>query len=88
MSTPAQQALIFVDGTTANTKSAHCNAVDRAFAEMGLDWVWDQTLYIELLNISGGKERIRHCWQTSQPTPSVTRPDSNLSRYENPAPSL
>lgn len=68
MSTPALQALIFdVDGTLADTESAHCNAFNRAFAEMGLDWVWDQTLYTELLNISGGKERIRHYWQTSQP---------------------
>lgn len=71
MSTPALQALIFdVDGTLADTESAHCNAFNQAFAEMGLDWVWDQTLYTELLNISGGKERIRHYWQTSQPTPA------------------
>ena len=39
MSTPALQTLIFdVDGTLADTESAHCNAVDQAFAEMGWDW--------------------------------------------------
>src|SRR5450830_545395 len=34
---------------------------------MGLDWVWDETLYTELLDISGGKERILHYWKTTQP---------------------
>jgi HAD superfamily hydrolase (TIGR01509 family) len=35
-------------------------AFNRAFAEAGLDWVWDVPLYGELLAVTGGKERIRH----------------------------
>jgi beta-phosphoglucomutase-like phosphatase (HAD superfamily) len=55
------QALIFdVDGTLADTESAHRAAFNQAFAEEGLDWNWDEALYTELLNISGGKERILH----------------------------
>jgi beta-phosphoglucomutase-like phosphatase (HAD superfamily) len=62
------RALIFdVDGTLADTESAHLAAFNDAFAEFGLDWHWDEALYTELLNISGGKERITHYWQTKQP---------------------
>ena len=54
------QALIFdVDGTLADTEAAHLAAFNQAFAEEGLDWHWDITLYTELLEISGGKERMR-----------------------------
>src|ERR1035437_39061 len=61
-------ALIFdVDGTLADTESAHLAAFNHAFAEFGLDWHWDEALYTELLNISGGKERILHYWKTTQP---------------------
>ena len=62
------RALIFdVDGTLADTESAHRAAFNHAFAEFGLDWVWDDGLYTELLNISGGKERILHYWKTAHP---------------------
>ena len=58
------QALIFdVDGTLADTEAAHLAAFNHAFAEEGLGWQWDITLYTELLNISGGKERMLHYWQ-------------------------
>ena len=68
MPTPTLQALIFdVDGTLADTESAHRAAFNHAFAEMGLGWEWDEALYTELLNISGGKERILHYWKTTQP---------------------
>jgi len=68
MSATTLQALIFdVDGTLADTESAHLAAFNHAFAEMGLDWVWDEALYTELLEISGGKERILHYWKTSRP---------------------
>jgi len=61
------QALIFdVDGTLADTESAHLAAFNHAFAEMGMDWVWDKALYTELLDISGGKERILHYWKTTR----------------------
>ena len=68
MSSPALQALIFdVDGTLADTESAHRAAFNHAFAELGMDWQWDEALYTELLNISGGKERIRHYWMQAHP---------------------
>ena len=68
MSATTLQALNFdVDGTLADTESAHLAAFNHAFAEMGLDWVWDEALYTELLDISGGKERILHYWKTSCP---------------------
>jgi beta-phosphoglucomutase-like phosphatase (HAD superfamily) len=68
MSTSALQALIFdVDGTLADTESAHRAAFNHAFAELGLGWEWDETLYTELLNISGGKERILHYWKLAHP---------------------
>ena len=62
------RALIFdVDGTLADTESAHRAAFNHAFAEFGLDWAWDEALYTELLNVSGGKERIMHYWKSSRP---------------------
>lgn len=68
MSILALEALIFdVDGTLADTESAHLAAFNQAFAAFGLDWRWDEALYTELLNISGGKERMLHYWQTVQP---------------------
>jgi HAD superfamily hydrolase (TIGR01509 family) len=57
----ALKALIFdVDGTLAETEEAHRAAFNLAFAEAGLDWHWDQTLYRALLRVTGGKERIAH----------------------------
>ena len=69
MSQPTSlQALIFdVDGTLADTESAHRAAFNDAFKEFGLDWYWDEALYTELLDISGGKERILHYWRKVQP---------------------
>ncbi len=68
MSTPTLQALIFdVDGTLADTESAHRAAFNHAFAELGLGWEWDEALYTELLDISGGKERILHYWKRAHP---------------------
>ena len=68
MASVALQALIFdVDGTLADTESAHMAAFNHAFAEVGLDWVWDLALYTELLDVSGGKERILHYWKQVNP---------------------
>jgi len=59
------QALIFdVDGTLADTESAHLSAFNQAFAQAGLDWHWDLPRYTELLAVSGGKERIRAYWES------------------------
>lgn len=61
------QALIFdVDGTMADTEEAHRRAFNLAFRQADLPWQWDRGLYRELLRVSGGKERIRHYWQSVQ----------------------
>ncbi|NCS62428.1 MAG: HAD-IA family hydrolase, partial [Rhodoferax sp.] len=49
------------------TESVHLAAFNHAFSEMGMDWLWDVPLYTELLNISGGKERLRHYWNRVNP---------------------
>jgi len=56
------KALIFdVDGTMANTeKDGHRVAFNLAFKEANLDWNWDVDLYGKLLDVTGGKERIRY----------------------------
>ncbi len=55
------EALIFdVDGTLADTeRDGHRVAFNQAFAEVGLDWDWSVELYGALLDVTGGKERIR-----------------------------
>jgi HAD superfamily hydrolase (TIGR01509 family) len=62
------RALIFdVDGTLAETeRDAHRPAFNRAFLEAGLDWEWSVEFYGELLEVGGGKERIRHYIQQYQ----------------------
>ncbi|MCW2311990.1 HAD-IA family hydrolase [Rhodoferax antarcticus] len=76
MTTDALQALIFdVDGTLADTESVHMAAFNHAFAELGLDWVWTPEIYTQLLEISGGKERILHYWK--QRNPDVKELDAN-----------
>jgi HAD superfamily hydrolase (TIGR01509 family) len=55
------QALIFdVDGTLSETEETHRAAFNRAFEEAGLGWAWDQSIYRKLLDVTGGKERIRY----------------------------
>lgn len=54
------EALIWdVDGTLAETEEGHRAAFNAAFAAAGLDWHWDAALYARLLEVTGGKERIR-----------------------------
>ncbi|CAN5743900.1 HAD family hydrolase [soil metagenome] len=54
------EAVIFdVDGTLADTeRHGHLPAFNAAFAEHGLDIVWDADEYGQLLTITGGRRRI------------------------------
>ncbi|MGE5338860.1 MAG: HAD-IA family hydrolase [Gemmatimonadota bacterium] len=58
----ASPAILFdVDGTLAETeRDGHRVAFNRAFAAAGLDWHWDEALYGDLLQVTGGRERITH----------------------------
>ncbi|MDD5300594.1 MAG: HAD-IA family hydrolase [Gallionella sp.] len=70
----AIKAIIFdVDGTLADTEDAHRIAFNRAFAECNLGWNWDIALYGKLLEVTGGKERIRHFIETC--LPGFVKPD-------------
>lgn len=61
-------ALIFdVDGTLADTETAHRQAFNAAFTRTGFGWYWDESLYAQLLQVTGGKERIAHYWQQVDP---------------------
>jgi HAD superfamily hydrolase (TIGR01509 family) len=53
------EALIFdFDGTLADTEETHRQAFNAAFLRYDLQWEWPAPLYRELLQTSGGKERI------------------------------
>jgi len=53
------QALIFdVDGTMVDTEELHRQAFLAAFSKFDLRWDWGPHTYMELLKVSGGKERI------------------------------
>lgn len=66
---PNLKALIFdVDGTLSDTeRDGHRVAFNQAFKDEGLDWHWDTETYGELLEVTGGKERIRHFIERYQP---------------------
>ena len=68
MNAPRLAALVFdVDGTLADTEHAHLAAFNQAFAQAGLPWQWDLAGYTRLLEVAGGRERIRHHWQAVDP---------------------
>ena len=54
------RALIWdVDGTLAETeRDGHLVAFNQAFAAMGLPWRWDDECYGQLLEVTGGRERL------------------------------
>ena len=54
------KAIIFdVDGTLSETEEIHRASFNRAFGIHGLSWHWSRKEYRQLLDVSGGKERIR-----------------------------
>jgi len=78
------EALIWdVDGTLAETEEGHRAAFNAAFAEAGLGWRWDAALYGRLLEVTGGKERIRHYLDTAPgavPPGAVPLDDAAVAR--------
>ena len=77
------KALIFdVDGTLADTeRDGHRVAFNEAFADIGLDWVWSDELYGDLLVVAGGKERLRYFLKAYQPeVPPTLMPSSEAER--------
>ncbi|MEO8598490.1 MAG: HAD-IA family hydrolase [bacterium] len=62
------KALIFdVDGTLADTETAHREAFNAAFNDVGPNWHWSESLYAGLLDIAGGKERLQYYWNMIDP---------------------
>ncbi|MBW8039870.1 MAG: HAD-IA family hydrolase [Planctomycetes bacterium] len=61
------KALIFdCDGVLVDTeRDGHRVAFNKAFAEKGYPIEWDVEQYSELLNVAGGKERMRHYFNQS-----------------------
>ena len=75
----ALQALLWdVDGTLAETeRDGHRVAFNEAFAECGLPWTWDPARYGQLLQVTGGRERLLH--------DMASRPDAPASAGEREA---
>ena len=59
--------ILDVDGTLADTETAHRESFNAAFLQSDLDWHWDEVVYTRLLLVAGGKERIAHYWQEVDP---------------------
>ena len=58
---PNLEALIIdVDGTLADTEEAHRLAFNQSFKQFELNWFWAKSEYWALLEVSGGKERIKY----------------------------
>jgi beta-phosphoglucomutase-like phosphatase (HAD superfamily) len=72
------QALIFdCDGVLVDTeRDGHRVAFNQAFKKAGFDFDWSVELYGELLQIAGGKERMRHYFD-AQGWPGATASDKD-----------
>ena len=71
------QALIFdCDGVLVDTeRDGHRVAFNQAFAKKGLNIEWDVHLYGDFLKVAGGKERMRHYFNTHQWPENITDKD-------------
>ncbi|MBL7003383.1 MAG: HAD family hydrolase [Gammaproteobacteria bacterium] len=70
--------LIFdVDGTLADTeRDGHRVAFNLAFEQNGLDWHWTESIYDDLLSVTGGKERM-HFFVKKYEKEEASREDLN-----------
>lgn len=67
---PLQAVLWDVDGTLAETeRDGHRVAFNLAFARLGLPWRWDESRYVALLAVTGGRERLLHDMATQPQAP-------------------
>ena len=80
------RALIWdVDGTVAETeRDGHRVAFNRAFEEAGLSWHWDVAAYAELLEVTGGHERILAYLQRRGDAPAGEAEREALARRLHP----
>ena len=70
-----------VDGTLAETeRDGHRVAFNLAFEEFGIPWRWDERDYGELLNITGGRERLLHDMAQRGDVPAVPGERERLAR--------
>jgi HAD superfamily hydrolase (TIGR01509 family) len=70
-----------VDGTLAETeRDGHRVAFNRAFEDCGLPWRWDVVRYGELLNVTGGRERLMHDMSSRPDAPPVAAERDQLAR--------
>ena len=77
------KALIFdCDGVLADTeRDGHRVAFNQAFAKHGIDVEWDVDWYGKMLEVAGGKERLRHFFdQTSWPAAAGDDHEAYLAR--------
>ena len=72
---PLSTLIFDVDGTLAETEEWHRQAFNLAFKNMNLGWEWSHTQYLDLLLVTGGKERIRH-FATRHDTDFMSSPDA------------
>lgn len=65
VNTELKAFLFDVDGTLADTeRDGHRVAFNLAFEEYGLDWQWSVETYGKLLEVTGGKERMKFYTET------------------------
>ena len=70
-----------VDGTLAETeRDGHRVAFNAAFADAGLPWTWDVPRYGELLQVTGGLERLLHDMSTQPDAPTGAEGREALAR--------
>jgi HAD superfamily hydrolase (TIGR01509 family) len=70
-----------VDGTIAETeRDGHLVAFNRAFADAGLAWRWSDARYAQLLQVTGGRERLLADMATRADAPSSPEARNALAR--------
>lgn len=68
------QAVLFdLDGTIAETETVHLQCFNEAFQHFGLPYKWTFDEYRTLLEIAGGRERIRHYFEKIDNPPDHLR---------------